>query len=550
MDNYRALVAILLSVIIMVGYQYFFVPSPPATVEQQAQPPATEQQMTAKVEKMAPAVPVIPPKESEPEKDMAALTGKDVTVETDLYTAVFTENGGGVKSFKLKEYKESLASDSGDKELIATEAPRELPLYFSWGGEPGQFGVPVFAADQRAVQVLGAATEGRLSFTGRLASGLEMTRTMVFHNQDYRIDLMVEIRNPLEQPAQGIPYLSLFGKPSPSEGSNVFIGPAAYVNGSLNEVALADFEKGAKELAGLVSWVAYEGNYFMLGVVPQHKEGQVVRLSANADAKVSILCFGPSDVIPSGGQKQYAYTVYFGPKKLSDLAKVDSDLERIVNFGWFDVVAKPTLTLLNIFYRFTHNYGIAIILVTVLIKALFWPISQKGLESMRNMQKIQPKMAKLREKYKDDQERLNREVMTLYKTYKVNPLGGCLPMVMQIPVFFALYKVLLQSIELRHAPFFLWIKDLAAPDRLFIGFDIPYLGGLPVLTLLMGGSMFLQQKMSPSSGDPTQAKIMLMLPVVFTFMFVNFASGLVLYWFVNNLLAIGQQYLINRQATD
>ncbi len=167
---------------------------------------------------------------------------------------------------------------------------------------------------------------------------------------------------------------------------------------------------------------------------------------------------------------------------------------------------------------------------------------------MKTMQKIQPKMAKLREKYKDDQAQLNQEMMKLYQTYKINPLGGCLPMLLQIPVFFALYKVLLQTIELRHATFMLWITDLSAPDRLYLGFHIPYLGGLPVLTLLMGGSMFLQQKMTPTSGDPTQAKMMLFLPVIFTFMFINFASGLVLYWFLNNLLSMLQQYIINRQA--
>jgi YidC/Oxa1 family membrane protein insertase len=164
------------------------------------------------------------------------------------------------------------------------------------------------------------------------------------------------------------------------------------------------------------------------------------------------------------------------------------------------------------------------------------------------MQKLQPKMLKIKEKYKDDPAKMNQEVMNLYKTYKVNPLGGCMPMLLQIPVFFALYKVLLQCIELRHAPFMLWINDLAAPDRLWIGIDIPYLGGLPVLTLLMGASMFLQQKLTPTTADPTQAKIMMFLPVIFTFMFLNFASGLVLYWFVNNLLAILQQYMINRSG--
>jgi YidC/Oxa1 family membrane protein insertase len=159
-------------------------------------------------------------------------------------------------------------------------------------------------------------------------------------------------------------------------------------------------------------------------------------------------------------------------------------------------------------------------------------------------------MAKIKEKYKNDPAQMNKEVMNMYKTYKVNPLGGCLPMVLQIPVFFALYKVLLQCIELRHAPFMLWITDLSAPDRLWAGLHIPYLGGIPVLTLLMGASMFLQQKMTPTTADPAQAKIMMFLPVIFTFMFINFASGLVLYWFVNNLLSILQQQLINKQPAN
>ena len=166
---------------------------------------------------------------------------------------------------------------------------------------------------------------------------------------------------------------------------------------------------------------------------------------------------------------------------------------------------------------------------------------------MKTMQKLQPKLLKLKEKYGDDKERLNKELMQLYKTFKVNPMSGCLPMLLQIPVFFALYKVLLQSIELRHAPFAFWIKDLSAPDRLMIhGLNIPFIGGVPVLTLLMGASMYMQQKMTPSSIDPTQAKMMQILPVIFTFMFINFPSGLVLYWLVNNMFSIMQQYYINK----
>jgi len=265
------------------------------------------------------------------------------------------------------------------------------------------------------------------------------------------------------------------------------------------------------------------------------------------DELVSIDVMTEMATLAPGTENIYEYQLFYGPKKLTLLNNSGHNLGKSLNFGWFDVIARPMLYLLNWFYSVVNNYGVAIILVTVLLKALFWPITQKGLKSMKNMQKLQPKVVKLKEKYKDDPTRMNQEMMNLYKTYKVNPLGGCLPMVLQIPVFFALYKVLLQSIELRHAPFMLWINDLSAPDRLFLGFDIPYLGGLPVLTLLMGASMFLQQKMTPTTADPTQQRIMMFLPLIFTVMFVNFASGLVLYWFVNNLLSILQQYLINRQ---
>jgi len=327
----------------------------------------------------------------------------------------------------------------------------------------------------------------------------------------------------------------------------LFSGPAAFVNGVLEEIDFDDFESGPKTLQGEIEWVGYEGNYFLCGIVPIDGAGNTFSMQGT-EALTRMQLSGNLDTLQPGGEKEYKYHIYYGPKKLSMLNDIGFNLSESVNFGWFDVIAKPTLWVLNKFYSVFHNYGIAIILVTVLFKIVFWPITQKGMKSMKNMQKLQPKMAKIKEKYKGDPTKINQEVMAMYKTYKVNPLGGCLPMVLQIPVFFALYKVLLQSIELRHAPFMLWITDLAAPDRLWIGIDLPYVGGLPVLTLLMGASMFLQQKMSPSTADPTQAKIMMFLPVVFTFMFLNFASGLVLYWFVNNLLSILQQVIINRDT--
>ena len=241
--------------------------------------------------------------------------------------------------------------------------------------------------------------------------------------------------------------------------------------------------------------------------------------------------------------------LYDGPKEIDRLNQAGHNLSDAVDYGWFSVLAKPLLVLLKWIYRYVHNYGLAIIIITIMIKIVFWPLTHKSYTSMQKMKKIQPKIAQLREKYKDDREKLNQELMAVYKTYKVNPAGGCLPMVLQIPVFFALYRMLNAAVDLRHQPFMLWIHDLTAPDRLYIpGVDLPYLGGIPVLTLLMGITMFLQQKMTPSSGDPRQEKIMLMMPVMFTVFFINFPAGLVLYWLVNNVLSIAQQYWINRKA--
>ncbi len=549
MDTQRAFVAILLSLVILLGYQYLFVRTPPGQVQG---PAVTEPQVepAPTVARPGPAAPSQAPVAAPAAVVQPARQGRDIAVETDLFAAVITETGGGVKSFKLKKYMDSMEPDSDYKELVTTEAFAELPLYFSWGVGPEKAEIPVFTASRESVVLgQGRGREASLRMEATLSSGLTIVRTMTFDNANYLANLEVEVRNTTDTPLQGAPYLGLTNLPfNPDSQRYLFAGPAVLVNDSLEEIKVSDLnKKGPKTLSGRVDWAAYEGNYFMCGMIPGQKDKVKVLLSAEGDKVRTVLSAG-QDVIPAQGRKLYAYSFYFGPKKVSTLKATGHNLERIVNFGWFDKMARPVLYLLNFLYRYVHNYGVAIILVTVLIKLVLWPISHKGMKSMKNMQAIQPKIAKLREKYKDDSTRMNQEMMNLYKTYKVNPLGGCLPMFLQIPVFFALYKVLLQAIELRHAPFMLWITDLAAPDRLWIGIDIPYLHGLPVLTLLMGASMFLQQKMTPSPADPTQAKIMLFLPLIFTFMFINFASGLVLYWFVNNLLAIAQQYIVNRPA--
>jgi YidC/Oxa1 family membrane protein insertase len=230
--------------------------------------------------------------------------------------------------------------------------------------------------------------------------------------------------------------------------------------------------------------------------------------------------------------------LFIGPKDIDILKAQGSSLEQSLDLGWFTVLAKPMLHTLKFFYTYIPNYGVGIIFITIILKIIFFPLTHKSYKSMKEMGKLQPKMAALKEKYKNDRDAMNRAVMELYRDHKVNPLGGCLPMLVQIPVFFALYKALMFSIELRHAPFMLWITDLSDKD--------PYY----VTPIIMGATMFIQQKMTPSTMDEMQQKIMLALPVVFTFMFLNFPSGLVLYWLVNNILTIGQQMYINKLVKD
>lgn len=548
MDMYRAFLAILISFVILMGYQYFFIgPAQeqvaPEQTPEQAQP--EQQPSPAQITAPPPQIqtqPVVP----QPSPAAAQRPAKEVEIDTELYTVTISEKGGVITSFLLKNFREERDEDAPGVNLVKTDQTQGYPLSFSWGSVFDRNTLYTF--DSTEVQFDSSTNKAAFTLRGASPSGLEVTRTFHFDRTNYLIEHEVAVVNKSGQVLQGSAGLHQtnlpFGKIT--KASNwLFRGPSMFGEAGLQRFKLKEFEDGPQTVETAIDWVAYEGTYFMTGIIPT-QNSQSITMNA-VEELVTIDLQGALETLAPGATNNYEYKLFYGPKKLTMLNEVGYNLGKIVYFGWFDIIAKPMLYLLNWFYSVVHNYGVAIILVTIILKAIFWPITQKGLKSMKNMQKLQPKVVKLKEKYKDDPTRMNQEMMSLYKTYKVNPLGGCLPMVLQIPVFFALYKVLLQSIELRHAPFMLWINDLSAPDRLYLGFDLPYLGGLPVLTLLMGASMFLQQKMTPTTADPTQAKIMMFLPLIFTVMFVNFASGLVLYWFVNNLLSILQQYLINRK---
>ncbi len=329
-----------------------------------------------------------------------------------------------------------------------------------------------------------------------------------------------------------------------------FEGPSGWINQKLEQVEIDDIKESG-EISGDIQWIGLEDRYFISSVISKTPVPASMKMEKSRHDVVFNRLIQTVGEIPAAGHQKYEYFVFMGPKSTKLLSEVGYNLKNAINFGWFDIIAKPCLWLMNWLYGFIPNYGIAIIILTLITKIILWPLGTKSYRSMNDMKKLQPLMAEIRERYKNDRPRMNQEIMQLYRTYKVNPVGGCLPMLFQIPVFFALYRMLYSAIELRHAPFFGWISDLSAPDRLFnFVFTIPLMEppyGIPVLTIVMGATMFIQQKMSPAPGDPAQAKMMMWMPIVFTFIFINFSSGLVLYWLVNNIFSIAQQYYISKK---
>jgi len=546
MDFNRTFLAVVLSLFILFGFQYFFPPVVPQQPPVDSQPQQTTETASGQ---QAPAqqIAATPTGAAQP---LVAVNpqARDIMIDTPLYAVIMNEQGGGFKSFVLKNYRNAIEEDSGPMQLLADKGPGSLPVLFSIDNA-ASVELPLFKADKTSVTLTKESETAQLTMTATLAEGLTVVRTLTFRGDSYLIHTEYRVQNATDKAIQISPALTLTNEPfahSVGIGDFLFHGPAAFVNGGLVETEMKKLPEGPVLLQGKVSWAGFVDSYFMTSVIPASGNTVTVTQQGSKAQARTVISEGIQGI---GGHetRSYAYTLYFGPKKLKILEAAGNDLPHSVDFGWFDVIGKPMLWLLNFFHQFSGNYGVAIILLTVLIKAVFWPITQKGMKSMKNMQKLQPRIVKIRERYKDDPAKMNQEIMTMYKTYKVNPFGGCLPMLIQIPFFFALYRVLMEAIELRHAPFMLWINDLSAPDRLWIGFDIPYLHGIPVMTLLMGASMYLQQKMTPTTADPMQARIMQFLPIVFTVMFINFASGLVLYWLINNLLSILQQYLINRK---
>ncbi len=529
----RALLAVLISLLVIMVFHYWFASyyaPPPESTNQTvtAESPSPKSQPTQKILR----------KEIPAGVDLSRV--REIQVENDFLRLLLTEAGVRFKSFELKNYKRTL-KDPDPIQMVS--APKKgLPIEIYLASRP-ETGILPYRGPQKTHFRLKPEEPLEMRFVPEYSGELLLDKTLVFKGHSYLFDLFIRVRNTGKESVKDRVLLRLVAAPFSDGTRYVFKGPAYFDGQHLEEVKL---KKDLREYAGPLKWVGYEDAYFLAALLPQEELKWRVTFRKLDEKVDEVILWTPEFELPPGGEKTFRFSAYFGPKKMEILKEIGRGLPEALHFGFFDPVAKPLLWCLKFFHRYVGNYGLAIILLTVLIRILFWPLNHLSYKSMKKMQEIQPLIQKIREKYKDDPQRLNQELMHLYRTYKINPFSGCLPILIQIPVFFALYKVLLQAIELRHAPFFGWIQDLSAPDRLPVGFDIPYLGGLPVLTILMGLSMYFQQKLSPTSLDPTQAKIMLFMPLFFTVLFVNFPSGLVLYWLVNNVLSIAQQVATNK----
>jgi YidC/Oxa1 family membrane protein insertase len=550
----RTILAFVLSFLVLIIWSYVFGPKQ----NQAPKPDAPPQKESVNAESDRPKAPAVAPPaivevpEKREERPASSAAEKEIEIDTRFYRAVFSSEGPSILSFKLKDYQETTDPDSPLIDLVNLEEGMGGKLLVGFGETTAARNMKmIYEVDRDNMRLEPGSSAQDLVFRAVTPTGIAIRQTYRFYPDQYRIDLTVDLVNQSGAPVTGSVAADLRAlAPKEKKSYYSYVGLVLLLEDKLKEVKIKEASE-EKLLAGQIDWMAYEDDFFISAVIPDQPAKATFRGRLSASGVLQGTYLSPSTSIDASEKLTSRFTLYFGPRDLGILKQLGKKLERAINFGWTDIIAKPLLYLLRFFNRYIHNYGVSIILLTILVKILFWPLTHKSYKSMKEMQKLQPRMAKMREKYKNDKAQLNKEMMALYKTYKVNPMGGCLPMIIQIPVFFALFRILGTAIELRQAPFALWIDDLSAPDRLFqFPFEIPFMSppyGIPVLTLLMGASMFIQQKMTPTPGDPTQAKIMLFLPIIFTFMFINFPSGLVLYWLVNNLLSIGQQYRIHKR---
>lgn len=555
MDQMRLLIAIVLSFAVFFLWSLFFAPKVPEKAETAVQESTeTQTDQTDQKEEKEPETPAVVAEQIEKtqpqlQEDITARQARRIKVSTPLYTMTLSEKGAAVASMILDDYRETVDPESPLKELISREMTNGTILVdFTVNGEKG-IADAVYQADIES-ESLDVKRQEEIKFKLIGRNGLRIEKTYTFRPDSYLVGLQISAFNTGNTNLNGKLSVTLNDIIGDEKRSYAFQGPCGLIDNSLEQVKVKKIKEN-NLMEGEIRWLAIESRYFMSSIIPTEAVKGQMRLAYN-DGSVSNQLVLDHPALEGKQEEHFSFDIFMGPKNLSLLRSYHNELDRAINFGWVDILAKPCLWFMNFIYKFIPNYGIAIIILTILTRMIFWPLATKSYRSMGEMRKLQPLMQEIREKHKDDKQKMNQEMMSLYRTYKINPMGGCLPMLIQLPVFFALYRMLYQAIELRHAPFIWWINDLSAPDRLFnFSFKIPFMEppyGIPVLTLVMAATMFIQQKMTPTPGDPAQAKMMMFLPLIFLFIFINFSSGLVLYWMISNIISIAQQYYIHKKV--
>jgi YidC/Oxa1 family membrane protein insertase len=471
----------------------------------------------------------------------ASKTAPRVVVRTDALVAEISSQGGDIVRLELLGHKGG--ADGAPNFVLFDDGGQHV-----YAAQSGLIGpnLPTHKTEFRLPGAEAVLKEGENSLTLRLEapehSGVKVAKLFTFHRDSYQVDVAYEITNQSDAPVAAHAYYQLARDGKPAEtvqafGVHTFTGPAFYTDAQkFQKVAFediaADKAKHAKEASD--GWVAMVQHYFVSAWLP---EGDVKREFYTRKLGDDLYAAGvivPVPTLAPGQTGSVTMDLYAGPQEQDKLESVAKGLDLVVDYGWLTVIAAPLFWVLQWFHKLTGNWGWAIILVTIAIKALFFPLSAASYKSMAKMRTLGPRLQQLKERYGDDKMKMQQAMMEIYKTEKVNPLGGCLPMVVQIPVFIALYWVLLGSVEMRHAPWLGWIQDLSAKDPYYI------------LPIIMGVTMLIQTKLNPTPPDPMQAKIMMLMPIIFSVMFLWFPAGLVLYWVVNNTLSIAQQWQITR----
>lgn len=467
-----------------------------------------------------------------------------IRVKTDVLDLAIDPVGGDIVQLNLPQYPRrqdhpdipfQLFDNGGERVYLAQSGLTGVN-----GPDARPAGRPLYAADKKGYQLADGQEQlvVDLKFSD---NGVNYIKRFSFKRGEYDLTVSYLIDNQSGQAWSGNMFAQLKRDASSDPSSSTATGTATYLGAALwtasepyKKVSMKDIDKGSLKENVSGGWVAWLQHYFVTAWIPAKSDNNVVQTRKDSQGNYIIGYTGPAISVPAGGKVETSAMLYAGPKIQSKLKELSPGLELTVDYGFLWFIAQPIFWLLQHIHSLLGNWGWSIIVLTMLIKGLFFPLSAASYRSMARMRAVAPKLAALKERFGDDRQKMSQAMMELYKKEKINPLGGCLPILVQMPVFLALYWVLLESVEMRQAPWMLWITDLSIKDPFFI------------LPIIMGATMFIQQRLNPTPPDPMQAKVMKMMPIIFTFFFLWFPAGLVLYWVVNNCLSIAQQWYITR----